>query len=106
MAPLFPVLSLSFRFSCRTLSLMHSPNYRYAIGGNKDDWAVAQAAVALRVGASTEGGISNVLSVKNPSSTKMSSGSKRKAEADARSKEGKKGKKSSGGGGGGDKKRK
>lgn len=56
---------------------------RYAIGGNKDDWAIAQAAVASRVG--TEGGISNVLSVKNPSSTKMSSASKRKATEDSNS---------------------
>ncbi|GAA5833748.1 hypothetical protein JCM11251_003218 [Rhodosporidiobolus azoricus] len=46
---------------------------QYAIGGSKDDWAVAEAAVAAR---QNKAGASSVVSVKNPNSTK---GQKRKA---------------------------
>jgi N-acetyltransferase 10 len=48
---------------------------RYAIGGSKDEWATAEAAVAARL-ASGKAGRSSVVSVKNPESTK---GQKRKA---------------------------
>lgn len=68
---------------------------RYAIGGDKDDWAVAQAQIASRVG--TEGGLTNVLSVKNPLSTKMSSIKRKAEESKKREGSSKKGKKSSGG---------
>ncbi|GAA5876392.1 hypothetical protein JCM8547_003026 [Rhodosporidiobolus lusitaniae] len=64
---------------------------QYAVGGSKDEWATAEAAVAARV-ASGQPGKSSVVSVKNPNSTK---GLKRKAgEGEAAGKEkGKKDKK-------------
>ncbi|GAA6042886.1 hypothetical protein JCM8097_002752, partial [Rhodosporidiobolus ruineniae] len=48
---------------------------QYVIGGSKDEWAVAEAAVASRL-ASGKAGASSVVSVKNPNSSK---GQKRKA---------------------------
>ncbi|GAA5987747.1 hypothetical protein JCM11641_006516 [Rhodosporidiobolus odoratus] len=48
---------------------------QYAIGGSKDEWAAAEAAVAARM-SSNKPGLSSVVSVKNPNSTK---GQKRKA---------------------------
>lgn len=47
---------------------------RYAIGGDKDDWAAAQAKVASRSGAAS----TSVISIKNPASTKRKMQEERK----------------------------
>ncbi|GAA5823755.1 hypothetical protein JCM5353_008583 [Sporobolomyces roseus] len=51
---------------------------QYAVGGSKDEWAAAEAQVAAKVNGGK--GVTSVVSVKNPESTK---GSKRKAGAEA-----------------------
>ncbi|ORY82898.1 putative nucleolus protein [Leucosporidium creatinivorum] len=43
---------------------------QYAIAGDADEWAAAQAKVASRIGGSGDGAIPSVLSIKNPASTK------------------------------------
>lgn len=51
---------------------------QYAVGGSKDEWAQAEAQVAAKVNGSSSG-LSSVVSVKNPNSTK---GNKRKSHED------------------------
>ncbi|GAA5879967.1 hypothetical protein JCM1840_006945 [Sporobolomyces johnsonii] len=62
---------------------------QYAIGGSKDEWAAAEAQVAAKVGGAKVG-LSSVVSVKNPNSTK---GQKRKAAAEEDKQNGAAGKK-------------
>ncbi|KAL8278179.1 hypothetical protein RQP46_009352 [Phenoliferia psychrophenolica] len=63
---------------------------QYAVGGDKDDWAVAQAKVASRTGAQP-----SVISIKNPASTKRKMQEERKESMKEKSsKDGKKRKKS------------
>ncbi|GAA5886428.1 hypothetical protein JCM5296_001903 [Sporobolomyces johnsonii] len=62
---------------------------QYAIGGSKDEWAAAEAQVAAKVGGA-KAGLSSVVSVKNPNSTK---GQKRKAAAEEDKQNGAAGKK-------------
>ena len=67
---------------------------RYAIGGDKDEWAAAQAKVASRVGGEAAGGVSSLISIKNPASTKRKSSEDRKEKnAKAEKEHGKKSKK-------------
>lgn len=57
---------------------------RYAIGGDKDDWAVAQANVAERL----EGDLNpKVISIKNPNSTKRKMEEERKEAKKGKEKE-------------------
>ncbi|GAA5924899.1 hypothetical protein JCM1841_005362 [Sporobolomyces salmonicolor] len=67
---------------------------QYAIGGSKDEWAAAEAKVAAKVGGA-KAGLSSVVSIKNPNSTK---GQKRKAATEEE--------KQNGGGGAGKKDKK
>lgn len=65
---------------------------RYAVGGDKDDWAIAQAQVAQRL----EGDLdTKVISIKNLNSTKRKSEDDRKdVKKSGKDKSGKKSKKS------------
>ncbi|GAA5949518.1 hypothetical protein JCM21900_000247 [Sporobolomyces salmonicolor] len=67
---------------------------QYAVGGSKDEWAAAEAKVAAKVGGA-KAGLSSVVSIKNPNSTK---GQKRKAATEEE--------KQNGGGGAGKKDKK
>lgn len=57
--------------SSPSLTLNSAPRLdRYAIAGDADEWAAAQAKVASRIGGAGDGAIPSVLSIKNPASTK------------------------------------